>query len=194
MANLAYIRVSTVEQNEGRQIEMMKAYAIDKTFTEKLSGKDMERPQLALMMDYAREGDTVYIESFSRLARNTKDLLDIIESMNVKGVKVVSLKEGLDTSTPTGKLMLTMIGAIATFERENMLERQREGIALAKKQGKYKGRQEKQLPHNFTDLYNQYQTRKLTKMKLAELCEVSRPVLDKLLKEYESKVTSGVLF
>ena len=117
---------------------MMKPYNIDKTYIEKLSGKDMDRPQLKAMIDYAREGDTVYIESFSRLARNTKDLLDIIDQMNAKGIKVISLKEGLDTSTPTGKLMLTMIGAIATFERENMLERQREGIALAKAMGKYK--------------------------------------------------------
>lgn len=187
MANIAYIRVSTIEQNEGRQVEMMKSYNIDKQFIEKLSGKDMDRPQLALMMDYAREGDTIYIESFSRLARNTKDLLDIIETLNNKGVKVVSLKEGLDTSTPSGKLMLTMIGAIATFERENMLERQREGIALAKAEGKYKGRKSKEIPDNFPTLYNQYLTRKITKSKLAELCNVSRPVMDRLIKEYEGQ-------
>ena len=161
--NIAYIRVSTIEQNEGRQLEMMKPYNIDKTYIEKLSGKDMDRPQLKAMIDYAREGDTVYIESFSRLARNTKDLLDIIDQMNAKGIKVISLKEGLDTSTPTGKLMLTMIGAIATFERENMLERQREGIALAKAMGKYKGRVSKTLPTNFDQLYQQYMSRNITK-------------------------------
>ena len=186
--NIAYIRVSTIEQNEGRQLEMMKPYNIDKTYIEKLSGKDMDRPQLKAMIDYAREGDTVYIESFSRLARNTKDLLDIIDQMNAKGIKVISLKEGLDTSTPTGKLMLTMIGAIATFERENMLERQREGIALAKAMGKYKGRESKTLPTNFDQLYQQYMSRNITKSKLAELCNISRPVLDKLLKGYKNKV------
>ncbi len=185
MANIAYIRVSTVEQNEGRQREMMKDKNIDETFIEKLSGKDMERPQLQAMIKYARKGDTIYIESFSRLARNTKDLLNIIEEMDNKGIKVISLKEGLDTSTPSGKLMLTMIGAIATFERENMLERQKEGIALAKQEGKYKGRKSKELPSNFDELHQQYMNRKLTKSKLAELCEVSRPVLDKLLKDYE---------
>lgn len=183
MANIAYIRVSAIDQNEGRQIEMMKDKNIDETFIEKLSGKDMERPQLQAMIKYARKGDTVYIESFSRLARNTKDLLDMIETMSKKGIKVVSLKEGLDTSTPSGKLMLTMIGAIATFERENMLERQREGIALAKAEGKYKGRQAKELPANFDELHKQYMNREITKSKLAEMCEVSRPVLDKLLKE-----------
>lgn len=183
MANIAYIRVSTVEQNEGRQVEMMKSHNIDKTFIEKASGKDTDRPELIAMLDYARQGDTVYIESFSRLARNTIDLLKLIETMNNKGIKVVSLKEGMDTSTPAGKLMLTMIGAIATFERENLLERQKEGIALAKAEGKYKGRAAKELPANFDEIYNQYQTRQITKSKMAELCEVSRPVLDRLLKE-----------
>lgn len=185
MANIAYIRVSAVDQNEGRQIEMMKAYNIDETFTEKASGKDTHRPQLQAMIKFARKGDTVYIESFSRLARNTRDLLDLIETMSNKGIKVVSLKEGLDSATPAGKLMLTMIGAIATFERENMLERQREGIALAKAEGKYKGRKAKELPDNFNVLYHQYKTREITKTKLAELCQVSRPVLDKLIKEHE---------
>ena len=188
MANIAYIRVSTLEQNEGRQLEMMKAYNIDETFIEKLSGKDMERPQLQTMIKFSRKGDTIYIESFSRLARNTKDLLDIVEALGEKGVKVISLKEGLDTGTPTGKLMLTMIGAIATFERENLLERQREGIQLAKEQGKYKGRAAKKLPQNFDEIYSQYMSRKITKTTMAELCEVSRPVMDRLIKEYETTI------
>jgi len=181
--NIGYVRVSTVEQNEGRQLEALKKYDIDKMFIEKVSGKDINRPQLKAILEYAREGDTVYIESFSRLARDTKDLLTLVETMGNKGIKVVSLKEGLDSSTPNGKLMLTMIGAIATFERDIMLERQREGIALAKAQGKYKGRKAKTLPDNFDELYQQYMTRKITKSKLAELCNVSRPVLDKLLLE-----------
>ena len=183
MANIAYIRVSAIDQNEGRQIEMMKGYSIDETFIEKASGKNTDRPQLQSMIKYARKNDTVYVESFSRLARNTIDLLKLIEEMNGKGIKVVSIKEGLDSSTANGKLMLTMLGAIATFERENMLERQKEGIALAVKEGKYKGRQAKTLPANFDELYSQYQNRKINKIKLAELCEVSRPVLDRLLKE-----------
>jgi len=186
MANIAYIRVSAVDQNEGRQVEMMKACNIDETYIEKASGKDTARPQLQAMIKFARSGDTIYIESFSRLARNTRDLLDLIETMTAKGIKVISLKEGLDSTTPAGKLMLTMIGAIATFERENMLERQREGIALAKADGKYKGRKAKDLPINFAELLNQYQTRQITKTRLAELCIVSRPVLNRLMKEYEA--------
>lgn len=139
---IAYVRVSTVEQNEARQIEALKKYGIDKWFTEKVSAKDTNRPQLQAMLEFAREGDTVYIHDFSRLARSTSDLLKMVELLQAKGVHLVSNKESIDTSTPTGKLMLTMLGAIYEFERTNLLERQREGVAIAKTQGKYKGRKE----------------------------------------------------
>jgi len=181
--NIAYIRVSTVEQNEGRQVEALTNYNISRTFMDKISGKNTNRPELKNLLDYVREGDTVYVESFSRLARDTKDLLELVNTLGNKGVKVISIKEKLDTSTPNGTLMLTMIGAIATFERDIMLERQREGIALAKAAGRYKGRKAKTLPDNFDELYQQYMSRKITKTKLAELCGVSRPVLDRLLAE-----------
>lgn len=181
--NIAYIRVSTVEQNEGRQLEAMKNLNIERTFLEKVSGKDTNRPELKAMIGFARAGDSIYIESFSRLARDTRDLLNLTDAMEKKGIKIHSLKENFDSSTPNGILMLTMLGAIATFERDIMLERQREGIALAKAQGKYKGRKAKELPENFNELYQQYMSRKITKTKLAELCKVSRPVLDKLLTE-----------
>ena len=102
MANIAYMRVSTVEQNLGRQQEALEKHNIDKWFIEKISGKNTDRPQLKAMLDYAREGDVIYIESFSRLARNTKDLLDIIDRLNGNNIQVISLKENLDTSTPTG--------------------------------------------------------------------------------------------
>lgn len=136
--NIAYVRVSTVEQNPGRQYEDLKKYNIDKWFEEKASGKDTKRPVLNEMLSFARDGDTIYIESFSRLARNTTDLLKIIDDLKKKNVKIISQKENLDSDTPTGKMMITMIGAIATFERELILERQREGIELAKRAGKYK--------------------------------------------------------
>ena len=106
--NISYVRVSTVEQNEQRQIEAMHKYDIEKWFTEKVSAKDTNRPQLQAMLDFAREGDTIYIHDFSRLARSTRDLLDIVEQLNKKGVHLVSNKENIDTSTPTGKLMLTI--------------------------------------------------------------------------------------
>lgn len=184
MAHIAYVRVSTAEQNEARQIEALKKHNIDKWFTEKVSGKNMNRTQLEAMLDYVREGDTVYIHDFSRLARSTKDLLTIVEKLQNKKVHLVSNKENLDTSTPTGKLMLTMIAAINEFERENLLERQREGIAIAKEQGKFKGGQVKRIDDKtFTEAYERYQRRELTKTQLAAELKISRPTLDKLIKD-----------
>ncbi len=184
MANVAYVRVSTVEQNESRQIEALKKHNIDKWFTEKVSGKDTNRPQLAAMLDYVREGDTVFIHDFSRLARNTRDLLNIFEQLQDKGVSLVSNKENIDTGTPTGKLMLTMIGAIAEFERQNLLERQREGIAIAKREGKYRGGQVKKIDDRiWNQAYIAYKNREITKKEFASKIGVSRPTLDKLLNE-----------
>lgn len=182
--NVAYVRVSTVEQNEDRQLEALKKHNIDKWFTEKVSGKDTNRPQLKAMLDYVREGDTIYIHDFSRLARSTKDLLDIVEELKAKNVHLVSNKENIDTSTPSGKLMLTMIGAIAEFERANLLERQREGIAVAKEKGKYKGGQVKKIDYTLFDkLYDQYKHREINKKQFATSLKISRPTLDKLLKD-----------
>lgn len=184
MANIAYVRVSTVEQNEARQLEALEKHNIDKWFTEKVSGKNVDRPQLKAMLDYVREGDTIYIHDFSRLARNTKDLLEIVELIEDKGVALVSNKENVDSSTPSGKLMLTMIGAIAEFERQNLLERQREGIEIAKREGKFKGGQVKRIDDNlFNKYYDEYKLRKMTKAELAKKLEISRPTLDKLLKD-----------
>ena len=152
---VAYIRVSTEEQNSARQRDALEAYGIEKWYEEKVSGKNMEREQLQQMIDFVREGDEVYVMDFSRLSRSVQDLLNIVEGFNKKNVKLVSLKENLDTSTPTGKLMLTMLGAIAEFERANILERQREGIAIAKREGKYKGRKEKKLD-NFEEAIKYY--------------------------------------
>lgn len=183
--NIAYVRVSTVEQNEARQIEALEKHSIDKWFTEKVSGKNTKRPQLQKMLEFVREGDTIYIHDLSRLARSTKDLLDIVEQLQAKGVHLVSNKENIDTNTPTGKLMLTMIGAIAEFERANMLERQREGIAIAKKAGKYKGRKPVNVDANtFLSQYERYQKREINKGELAKILDVSRPTLDKLIAKH----------
>lgn len=179
---LAYIRVSTVEQNEQRQIEAMEKYGIEKWFVEKVSAKDANRPKLQKLLDFAREGDSIHIHDFSRLARSTKDLLDIVELLNGKGVTLISNKENIDTSTPTGKLMLTMIGAINEFERTNLLERQREGIAIAKREKKYKGRKAINIP-GFEEHYQKYLRRELSKVELAKMLQISRPTLDKLIAE-----------
>lgn len=183
--NIAYVRVSTLEQNEGRQVEGLKEYSIDKWFEEKVSAKDTNRPQLNAMLDFAREGDTIYVWDFSRLARSTKDLLNLVEHMQNKGIHLKSIKENLDTNTPTGTLMLTMIAAINQFERENLLERQREGIALAAKEGKYKGRKEIDYPENWVDIYNKYKSRELTGTKAMEILGLKRNTFYKLVNKYE---------
>ena len=142
-----------MEQNEARQLKQMEKFEVEKLFTEKVSGKNIQdRDELKKMLEFVREGDTVYVHNFSRLARSTKDLLDITEFLNRKGVALVSFKESIDSSTPTGKLMLTMIGAINEFERTNLLERQREGILIAKQLGKYKGRKPIPFPKNWKEI------------------------------------------
>ena len=186
--NIAYVRVSTEEQNEARQLEALKKYDIEKWFTEKVSGKNTNRPQLQAMIEFAREGDTIYIHDFSRLARSTKDLLDIVEQMTAKGIHLVSNKESINTSTPQGKLMLTMIGAIYEFERTNMLERQREGIDIAKSKGVYKGRKAVEVP-DLDIHYKRYMNREISKSKLAAELNRSRPTLDRLILEHEEFLT-----
>ena len=183
---IAYVRVSSADQNEARQIEALKKYDIEKWFTEKVSAKDMNRPELQNMLEFAREGDTVYVEDFSRLARSTKDLLELVEQFKAKKIELVSMKENLDTSTATGKLMLTMIAAINEFERANILERQREGIELAKQRGVYKGRKTIEI-EDFGKYYEKYLRRVYTKKELAEELGISRPTLDRLINEYQSK-------
>lgn len=182
---LAYVRVSTVEQNEQRQIEAMNRYNIEKWFVEKVSAKDTNRPKLQELLAFAREGDVIHIHDFSRLARSTKDLLDIVEQLNAKGITLVSNKENIDTSTPTGKLMLTMIGAINEFERTNLLERQREGIAIAKREKRYKGRKAVNIP-DFERHYQRYMNREVSKSQLAKELNISRPTLDKLIAEHKN--------
>lgn len=137
---IGYIRVSTTEQNTIRQEVLLTELGVDEVFIDKASGKNTDRPELKRLIAYVRQGDTVIVESISRFARNTKDLLELIEQLTAKNVEFISKKEAIDTTTPTGKFMLTIFGAVAELEREYILQRQREGIDIAKKQGKYKGR------------------------------------------------------
>lgn len=122
-----------------RQEVLMQELGVDEVYIDRLSGKNTDRPEPKKMMDYVRKGDTVIVESISRFARNTRDLLVLIEKLTEKGVEFVSRKEAIDTTTPTEKFMLTVFGAVVELEREYILQRQREGIAIAKAQGKYTG-------------------------------------------------------
>ena len=147
----AYVRVSTKEQQDTRQLIAMEHRGIPKEriFSEKVSGKDTKRPQLQSLMNTVQMGDIVVVESISRFARNTKDLLGLVEKLTVKGVEFVSLKEHIDTTTPTGRFTLTIFAAIAELERECTLLRQAEGIAAAKARGVHLGRPLKKPPENF---------------------------------------------
>ena len=138
MANIGYARVSTSGQSLEAQLDALKV--CDKVFKEKESGAKAERLQLATMLEYVREGDTITVTKLCRLARNTKHLLEVVDCLDQKGVSLVVLNLGIDTKSPTGRLMLTMVGAVASFERQLLLERQAEGIAIAKARGKYRGR------------------------------------------------------
>ena len=145
---IGYVRVSTQEQNTLRQEVLMRDLGVDQLYVDRSSGKNTDRPELRKMLAYVRQGDTVIVESISRFARNTRDLLGLVEQLTDKQVEFVSQKEAIDTTTPTGKFMLTIFGAVAELEREYILQRQREGIAIAKEQGKYKGRKPI-MPPNF---------------------------------------------
>ena len=163
MSKIGYIRVSTGHQETARQQEIMCDYQVELIFSEKLSGANTNRPQLRAMLDYVREGDTLYVESISRLGRSTKDLLNIIDTLTDKGVTLISHKEKIDTDTPAGKFMLTVFAALSQLEREQLRQRQREGIEIAKAQGKYTGR--KPIPTDWTrfgQLYEEWRARHIT--------------------------------
>ena len=157
---VGYIRVSTEEQNTERQEALMRELGAEKVFMEKATGKTRkDRTQLEAMLQYVREGDVVVAESISRIARNTKDLLDIVERLEYKGVDFLSKKEAIDTKTPSGKFMLTVFGAIAQLEREYILDRQREGIESARQKGKYKGRKPLAIDEDrFTEVYGRWKS------------------------------------
>ena len=159
---VGYIRVSTQEQNTIRQEVLMQALGAEQVFVDRMSGKNLARPELQKLLAFVRTGDCVIVESISRFARNTRDLLELIEQLQSKQVQFVSKKEAIDTTTPTGKFMLTVFGAVAELEREYILQRQREGIAIAKGQGKYTGRKPMPLPDNFERVVARWRAREIT--------------------------------
>ena len=186
MSKIGYIRVSTEHQETARQQEIMDGYQVDSIFSEKLSGANADRPQLRAMLDYVREGDTLYIESISRLGRSTKDLLNIIDTLTEKGVTLVSNKENIDTDTPSGKFMLTVFAALSQLEREQLKQRQREGIVIAKAQGKYTGR--KPIPTDWTrfgQLYGEWRAKHITGRDFMRRMGLSANTFYRRVREYE---------
>lgn len=170
---IGYIRVSTVEQNIARQEVIMKKLDVEKIFIDKISGKNMERPMLKELMDFVRRGDIVVVESISRFARNTRDLLELVDQLVAKGVQFVSMKEKIDISTPSGKFMLTVFGAVAQLEHDYILQRQKEGIAIAKSQGKYKGRKRK-YNSSFDNIFEKWERKEISAVKAMKILQISK--------------------
>ena len=183
---IAYIRVSATEQNTARQEVLMKELCVDEIYIDKMSGKNTNRPELQTMMKYVRKGDTVIVESISRFARNTRDLLELIEKLKEKEVEFISKKENIDTTTPAGKFMLTVFGAVAELEREHILQRQAEGIAIAKEEGKYKGRK-KITNDKFDKIYSEWKRGNITAVRAMELLNMKRNTFYRRVAEYEEE-------
>ena len=185
---VGYVRVSTTEQNTARQESLMESLGVEKIYIEKVSGKSKDRPKLQEMMSFVREGDTLIVESISRFARNTRDLLDLVEQLKKKKVEFVSKKENIDTSTPTGQFMLTVFGAMAQLERDTILERQREGIEEAKKLGKYKGRKPIAVDENlFAEQYRLWKNGETQPKYMMRVLGLKPATFYRRVKAYEEK-------
>ncbi|MBR6851636.1 MAG: recombinase family protein [Lachnospiraceae bacterium] len=177
---VGYARISTITQNEDRQIEALTNAGCEKIYLDKLSGKDTNRPQLKEMFTFIREGDTVLVTEFSRFSRSTKDLLDLVEKLQAKKVDFKSLKENVDTTTSSGKLVLTIFAALSEFERSIIRERAAEGIAIAKAKGRKLGRREIQVDDDkLISLYNQWKDGEILQKKIMKDCRMSRTTLHK---------------
>lgn len=164
----------------------MQQLGVDHVYIDRMSGKNTDRPELKRMMSFVREGDTVIVESISRFARNTRDLLDLIEQLSSKGVEFVSKKEAIDTTTPTGKFMLTIFGAVAELEREYILQRQREGIDIAKAEGVYKGRKPIRHPE-FDSVVRLWRQGEITAVEAMRRLDMKPRTFYRKVKEAESK-------
>lgn len=182
-----YIRVSTKEQNTVRQEIKAQQHSIpvENVYIEKASGKNVtDRPVLTNLMATLKVGDKLIVDSISRFARNTKDLLELVEVLNTKGVTFVSLKENIDTTTPTGMFMITVFGAVAQLERDYLKERQAEGIVVAKEEGKYKGRKAIEYPKGWDKYYKMYEQGTIKAVDMMKILELKKTTFYKLLKEY----------
>ena len=187
---IGYIRVSTQEQNTIRQEVMMQELGVDELYIDHASGKNTDRPELKKMMEYVRRGDTVIVESISRFARNTRDLLELVERLTDKGVEFISRKEAIDTTTPTGKFMLTVFGAVAELEREYILQRQREGIEIAKQQGRYKGRKPIE-PANFDAVITRWKNGEISATEAMRALKLSKSTFYRKVQEKSLDSSDG---
>ncbi|MCM1060209.1 MAG: recombinase family protein [Eubacterium sp.] len=186
MSKIGYIRVSSVGQETARQDQLMKDLGVEKVFSEKLSGKTADRPELQNMLKYIREDDVLYVESISRLSRSIRDLLKIVDTLNSKGVKLVSCKEALDTGTPQGRFVLSIFAALAELEREQTLQRQKEGIEIAKAAGVYKGKQFRRIDDKqFQQLYSKWSDKEITAAEFGRRSGLAPSTLYRRINHYQ---------
>ncbi len=191
LSTIAYIRVSTIDQNEQRQIELLKNYDIDKSFIEKASGKDKNRPQLQAMLEYIRPGDIIITESMSRLSRSTTDLQELIDLILSKKVEVKFIKEQLHLKCTakgkldaTSQLFVSLMSSISQFERNISKERQAEGIKIAKSNGKYKGRQAIKIDEV---ILQKWIAKELTTKYVLETLNISRQTLYNKARQFKEQ-------
>lgn len=190
--NVGYIRVSSEEQNTIRQEVLMNELGVEKVFIEKISGKNRDRKELKAMLDFVREGDTVIVESMSRLSRSALDFLNIVQELKGKNVMLISKKESIDTSTPQGRFMLTVFAGLSELERESIKQRQLEGIKEAKKAGKYKGRQPIKINDKvFVTVYNKWRNREITAVQAQKELNLKPNTFYRKVKKYEEGVNNG---
>ena len=189
---IGYVRVSTEEQNTIRQEVLMEKLGVEKVYVDRASGKNAERESLQEMLNAVTPGDTVIVESYSRLARSTRELLDTVETLANKGVGFVSQKESIDTNTPAGRFMLTIFAGLYQFERECMLERQREGINEAKKAGKYKGRKPIEVDSGiFKSVYNEWRSGQITAVKAQQKLNLTAPTFYRRVRRFEGQTANA---
>jgi DNA invertase Pin-like site-specific DNA recombinase len=188
MTTYFYIRVSSKEQNTIRQEVKAKEHnvPIECVYIEKVSGKNVtDRPVLFNLLGVLKHGDKLIVDSISRFARNTKDLLNLVEQLNSKGVIFVSLKEAIDTTTPTGMFMLTIFGAVAQLERDYIRDRQAEGISIAKEQGVYKGRKPIEYPKQWDKYYTMMKQGNISGVDVMKILGLKKTTFYKLIKQAE---------
>ena len=171
-----YARVSTEAQNLDRQLDALKNYGVDIIYNEKITGTKKNRPELTKLLDRITEGDTVVVESLSRLGRSTKDLIELTEIFQSKGVNLVSLKEAIDTNSPTGKLLFTLMSAIAQFERDVIADRTREGLKSARARGRTGGRPRAD-PEQVKKAVKLYKTEQYSVKEIEELTRIKKSTL-----------------
>ena len=184
---IGYARVSTAEQCLDRQLDALKERGAERIFQEKMTGTKANRPELEKMLLTLRPNDVLIVESFSRLSRSTKDLIELVERLNKMGVELISIKEQLDTTTATGKLMLTMLSALSQFERDLIAERTTEGLKAARARGRKGGRPQAATEETKRKALALYDANTMTNKEIANYAKVSTATLSNWIKEHKQK-------